>query len=467
MTAKTLGRARIVFLIVVTVAVPAGLLLTARAMAYMDSQAAREAVLKILQSIPQAEPMMLEPTGLPATEAQKATILKTVTAFQDVLREKNYAGAWEQIHPETYGGWTRETWQESHEGHGEFDLSDMMDSPFGLMALGKNLELVDVRTEGAEGKAHVVASMEFPATFALRREGDQWLLDLARSDTLAAKARVGKQIDTLKGGSGNPWPLAMFMNDAKGLGELFGAFVDYSTLPLWDVTREVSAATVADGKAQITIITRGKLHLLLPLEMKAGAWDLAVSSGGGKVELVPLGSDLSAMQGVPLGGGKASQAACMSNLKQLALGMMMYCQDYDEQMPPADKWCDVLMPYVKNEAIFKCPADDGPFSYAMNYKLSKQNLSQVMSPAETIILFETEPSRKNAFDDQTGAMPGASLATPGRHDGGNNFAYADGHVRWLKDHAVTLEDFRLQRPGPAMRPGAPLPPPPPPPGTKL
>ena len=31
---------------------------------------------------------------------------------------------------------------------------------------------------------------------------------------------------------------------------------------------------------------------------------------------------------------KARQATCLSNLKQLSLGVLMYVQDYDEQFPP-------------------------------------------------------------------------------------------------------------------------------------
>ena len=30
---------------------------------------------------------------------------------------------------------------------------------------------------------------------------------------------------------------------------------------------------------------------------------------------------------------KARQSSCLSNVKQLALGTMMYCQDYDERLP--------------------------------------------------------------------------------------------------------------------------------------
>lgn len=33
---------------------------------------------------------------------------------------------------------------------------------------------------------------------------------------------------------------------------------------------------------------------------------------------------------------KARQTSCLSNLKQLALGVLMYTQDYDEILPTAD-----------------------------------------------------------------------------------------------------------------------------------
>ncbi|MBM3498472.1 MAG: DUF1559 domain-containing protein [Armatimonadetes bacterium] len=58
---------------------------------------------------------------------------------------------------------------------------------------------------------------------------------------------------------------------------------------------------------------------------------------------------------------KARQTSCLSNVKQLGLGVMMYCQDYDETYPgyyppwPATvpspqgcSWWEGIYPYVKN-----------------------------------------------------------------------------------------------------------------------
>ena len=68
----------------------------------------------------------------------------------------------------------------------------------------------------------------------------------------------------------------------------------------------------------------------------------------------------------------ARRASCMSNLKQIGLGLMQYIQDYDEQNTrswygsgsgPSDvegsgdryKWMDAIFPYVKSEQVFNCP----------------------------------------------------------------------------------------------------------------
>jgi len=51
---------------------------------------------------------------------------------------------------------------------------------------------------------------------------------------------------------------------------------------------------------------------------------------------------------------KARQTSCLSNTKQVGLGVAMYVQDYDEQFPIAwggyGIWVDQVMPYVKNGA---------------------------------------------------------------------------------------------------------------------
>lgn len=72
---------------------------------------------------------------------------------------------------------------------------------------------------------------------------------------------------------------------------------------------------------------------------------------------------------------KARQVSCLSNNRQMGIGLMMYVQDYDETYPgnlqgEANQWNpDVsssgarkpfdmqIMPYIKNTQIFFCPSD--------------------------------------------------------------------------------------------------------------
>lgn len=117
-----------------------------------------------------------------------------------------------------------------------------------------------------------------------------------------------------------------------------------------------------------------------------------------------------------------------SNLKQLALGIMQYAQDHDEKMPDADSWVTEIMPYVQSGAVFQDPAVlGGKWGYAYNRNLSGVSLADVDDPAATVLLFESATGKKNAAD------AGKSLPAVGRHDGGTNYAFVDGHIHWQAD----------------------------------
>src|SRR5215470_4125331 len=71
---------------------------------------------------------------------------------------------------------------------------------------------------------------------------------------------------------------------------------------------------------------------------------------------------------------KARQTSCLSNTKQIGLGLIMYTQDYDETMPAAFAgvqpingggiavitYENQINPYIKNKQIFLCPSDGLP-----------------------------------------------------------------------------------------------------------
>ena len=126
----------------------------------------------------------------------------------------------------------------------------------------------------------------------------------------------------------------------------------------------------------------------------------------------------------------ARQASSQSNLKQISLGIIQHVQDNDQKMPDADKWVDEVMPYIKSEAVFTDPSAPGlKWAYAFNRALSGKKLSDLESPAATVLLFESTDGKKNASDR------GGSLPRPGRHNGGTDYALADGYVKWVSDTA--------------------------------
>lgn len=65
----------------------------------------------------------------------------------------------------------------------------------------------------------------------------------------------------------------------------------------------------------------------------------------------------------------ARRVSCISNLRQIGMGLMQYTQDYDEHNTrqwvgssgdsdaiSSYKWMDAIFPYVKSEQLFDCPS---------------------------------------------------------------------------------------------------------------
>ena len=171
---------------------------------------------------------------------------------------------------------------------------------------------------------------------------------------------------------------------------------------------------------------------------------------------------------------KARQAQCLSNMKQLGLGVTMYAQDYDEVMPPwgygptpkSDgtnnvaqgfySWDTVVMPYLKNQQILFCPDNSqgrNLRSYAaaryaftscaqgspgtVNEPFFVVTTGSMPDPSLTIMLFDKgwqvpgsngDAAGENPF--QTHSCTGQGLDTALWHNNGKNFVYCDGHAKW-------------------------------------
>lgn len=88
---------------------------------------------------------------------------------------------------------------------------------------------------------------------------------------------------------------------------------------------------------------------------------------------------------------------CFDSAEYYRNALMMYAQDYDERLPPANRWSDALFPYTKLTFDMPCPSRPkaiGP--YAFNAALDRQLLAKV-NP-RTPLLFESSAGQRNHAD---------------------------------------------------------------------
>lgn len=189
----------------------------------------------------------------------------------------------------------------------------------------------------------------------------------------------------------------------------------------------------------------------------------------------------------------ARRTSCLSNLKQIGLGIMQYTQDYDEKYPttfvgkrgnagdgytvqtdssmPGRKyrvndgtyhgyymtWMDTIYPYVKSLQVFVCPSQPDNYReynsnqsynvpyYGLNTRASGISLAEVDQPASTMMNMDfhfyfvtsvTCSRQNNILDKDPRFVP---------HLDGTNFTFLDGHAKWLSHnnaaiHAGTCSD---------------------------
>ena len=203
----------------------------------------------------------------------------------------------------------------------------------------------------------------------------------------------------------------------------------------------------------------------------------------------------------------ARRSSCQSNLKQMGIGVMQYVQDYDEYYPYGQRpketsdpnapwvnsiyfWPNMIQPYIKSEQVFSCPnqtafrfGSDRLYRghYGANRDLLKLQVAQTHAsfPVAAIKMSELASSASvfMAFDAGIIALDQSSVATPsgyyyipgfgeipgkscpsnttvelqpdcesGRHFGGVNMLFADGHVKWLLASKLVTEANKTAQP---------------------
>ncbi|MGD9497909.1 MAG: DUF1559 domain-containing protein [Armatimonadota bacterium] len=171
---------------------------------------------------------------------------------------------------------------------------------------------------------------------------------------------------------------------------------------------------------------------------------------------------------------KARQTSCLSNLKQLGMGIYMYAQDYDERMIRYYRymtistgrylwwWGDMVQPYVNNYQILECPSGSWSYtylrppglpyplvcSYAFNNcwhtadhvaisNIGEKKMTVIEAPANCIILVDSNTSEVFTGGSRDYHLldvidGGIYSRVALRHNDGFNVAFCDGHAKWLK-----------------------------------
>jgi prepilin-type N-terminal cleavage/methylation domain-containing protein/prepilin-type processing-associated H-X9-DG protein len=187
----------------------------------------------------------------------------------------------------------------------------------------------------------------------------------------------------------------------------------------------------------------------------------------------------------------ARKTACLSNTKQLGLGLYMYAQDYDEVLPYHDftnsgnptyvdnfgdpsgpgwksNYLYALMPYTKNRGIFRCPSaapnpgvpptELSDSNYDGNGAVMGKSLAVIQNPADIVFIHEeklrSSRARVRPFPvyDASGNIAGYQswnyVDSTGPyysvlHMQGGNILFADAHAKYRRGAGMRSGDFGL------------------------
>ncbi|MGI5819994.1 MAG: DUF1559 domain-containing protein [Armatimonadota bacterium] len=157
---------------------------------------------------------------------------------------------------------------------------------------------------------------------------------------------------------------------------------------------------------------------------------------------------------------KARQSTCLSNVKQISLGILMYAQDYDERLPALYFRYDeiglrtglmtMVHPYIMNTSVHDCPSSDerstyswlGNRSYGYHVSLfrsqtsASRKIGEVFRPANIVMMGDVcgDPNAMGRFNIPSNSRPplhelmeldGSNCVVCG---GRHNARYATGHA---------------------------------------
>jgi len=181
---------------------------------------------------------------------------------------------------------------------------------------------------------------------------------------------------------------------------------------------------------------------------------------------------------------KAWGISCVSNLKQIGLGMRMFADDNEERYPlsgdaivwnltdpnaPTNGWMQQLFVYVQNTNVYHCPGNAqlpsrnrSPFNYfngvraayiAAGEQRAAVSGRQILFPAAYVLAGDTIdsgqyflPNDADKDDYSQNCVGGDANGAPAvewkAHNNGQDILFADGHVKWYKGYKPDEMTFR-------------------------
>jgi prepilin-type processing-associated H-X9-DG protein len=114
----------------------------------------------------------------------------------------------------------------------------------------------------------------------------------------------------------------------------------------------------------------------------------------------------------------AISTVCLSNIKQIGLGVIMFLADNDDKFKlTSTNWRTKAEPYLKNAELFHCPMEpSGAFSYSFNEKLAGREATGISDVANTVMVYEGKNGKLDF-----------------RHEGRAVVCFTDGHAKLVTE----------------------------------
>ena len=174
----------------------------------------------------------------------------------------------------------------------------------------------------------------------------------------------------------------------------------------------------------------------------------------------------------------AKKSVCMSNMKQIGLGVQLYVDDYDDTLfyragwansrsgnipqTNATRWWNLLQPFLASKDVFRCPSDSQPTpskdnngnltvsrSYIAISTAESLSLGSVDAPSDTMVITEKWGSDYTGVVSDSWIEPFNGDMTVDSHDQRRTYKAADRHANQL--NAVFFDSHAKSKTGGVVR----------------